>query len=910
MIGQHIAHYRVTAKIGAGGMGVVYQATDTKLGREVALKVLPDAFVADAQRMGRFQREAHVLASLNHPHIAAIYGLEDAGATRALVMELADGPTLSTRIAQGKIPLDEAVPIARQIAEALEYAHEKGIIHRDLKPANIKITPDGKVKLLDFGLAKALTEEAAQAENSASPTLSIAATRAGIILGTAAYMSPEQARGKPADRRADIWSFGVVLFELLSGKQAFGGETISDSMAAVIAREPGWEALPADTPPQLRELLRRCLHKDCGHRLRDIGDARIALEELSIAGALGASSGLVESLPASRVSSERVPFWSRKISLVRATASALLLALAASILAWVVLRSLPQAPSPLTRVTVSAPRGEMLESITHPLLAISPDARHIVFLAGHGAISQLYLRAVDQWEATPIPGSQGAGNPIFSPDGEWIAFFGDGKLKKLSVRGGNAFPICDASTAASRGASWSTDGWIYFTPTFTGGIFRVPEAGGKLEEVTTMDTNKGERTHRWPEVLPGGKALLYTIGSIRSPDYYFDAQIVVKSLATGQVRVLVDGGTNPRYVSTGHLVYATATGLLAAPFDIQRLEITGPPVTIAENVHVQVDTGAVHYAVSRDGTFAYVRGEPPDAERSLAWVDRTGKVELLNLPKRTYFEPALSPDGKRLAVSIRGPRNYDIWVVDLERGTLARLTFGPGPALSPMWTPDGSRIIYASETDRQTGLFWKPSDGSGQEERISTSLVFPVPESISRDGKLLIYRENDPFQQGNIMVLPLEGERKPRPFLTTTFDEFGGTLSPDGQWIAYVSNESGSEELYVQPFPGPGGKRQISTGNYACWSHDGRELFFRIGSPNRMMSVRVTTRPSFSVSTPKELFPITFGGFRAGIRSMYDLAPDSKKFLVIQGDAQSTANNQVNLVFGWADQLRHRAAGK
>jgi serine/threonine-protein kinase len=915
--GAKLGHYEIVAPVGAGGMGEVYRARDTRLGREVAIKVLPEAFSSDRERLARLQREAQMLATLNHPNIAGIYALEESGVARFLALEFVPGETLAALLAaRGALPVSEALAIAGQLAEALEAAHEKGVVHRDLKPANIKLTPEGKVKVLDFGLAKLFAPEASSAEMTHSPTLSVVATRAGVLLGTAAYMSPEQARGKSLDRRTDIWAFGCVLFELLTGRQAFAGETVSDAVAVILTREPDWQSLPPATPPRVRELLRRCLQKDAGHRLRDMGDARIEIEEIRA----GQGSGIVPSVAAAdsgfAAPVASASFWARPVTLGRAAGAALSLAGVLSLLVWVGVRGGQQAPSPVLRVSIPTPKGENLFQINQPLVAISPDSRTVVFVAGHSGESQLFLRSLDQLEATPIPGTQGARNPLFSPNGEWIGFFAGGKLKKISVRGGSALPLCDAAPEDSRGASWGDDGYIYFTPAFVGGIVRVAESGGKLEAVTTPDEKTGERTHRWPELLPGGKALLYTLGSIKSPDYYFDAQIAVRSLATSQTKVLVDGGTNAHYLPSGHLLYSTASGLVAVPFDVGKLELTGPPIPLTEQILASVDTGAMHYAVSREGVLAYAPGEAPNAERALVWLDLKGKAEPLAAPRRSYYEPTLSPDGKRVAVTLPGPRNDDIWLLDIQRNTLTRLTFGPAAAISPLWAPDGKHVVYASERDGKPGLFRKPADGSGSEERLltaSTGTSFPAPESFSPDGKLLIFSQIDPVRQSDIYVLSLD-DRKVQPFLATPFNESGGALSPDGRWIAYQSTESGPESLYVQAFPGPGGKWQIaSTGGNPHWSRDGKQLFFRglsdaAGQTNSFAKVDVTTKPSFAASTPQTLFSVPFGGFRPSVRSVFSVAPDSRRILIVEGGEANQQRNQLNLVFGLTGELKRRAA--
>jgi serine/threonine-protein kinase len=676
----------------------------------------------------------------------------------------------------------------------------------------------------------------------------------------------------------------------------------------ILTREPDWQSLPPATPSRLRELLRRCFQKDAGHRLRDMGDARIEIEDIRAGSGLGMA---LEHGPSSSAAALPQPasLWARRISLGRAAAATVLVTLIVALGLRFGLRAQRATTQQLIRVSFAVPPDETIVKLNHPVLAISPDSQTVVFAAGHGGTLQLFLRSMQQTDATPIPGTQGGRNPFFSPNGEWVGFFADGGLKKVSMRGGNPVLLCQAIPDDTRGGSWGDNGWIYFVPSFTGGILRVPEGGGKPEAVTAVDEKKGERTHRWPEVLPGSKGLIFTNGSIKSPDYYFDAQIVVKSMTTGQVKVLVDGGTNARYLRSGHLIYATVSGLVASPFDLGKLEITGPPIPMPEQVSASTDTGAMHYAISDAGVLAYVQGELVNSERGLQWVDMNGKVEPLDAPKRNYYEPVLSPDGKRIAVTIPATRNDDIWVLDIARNTLTRLTFGPAGAFSPLWSPDGKRLVYSSEREGKAGLFWKPADGSGPEERLVATPSQPTPDSFSPDGKLLTFTEIDANRQGDIRVLPLNGDRQPRDFLASPFHEYGSSISPDGRWIAYISTESGLEALYVQAFPGPGGKWQVSAGGAGGnpqWSRDSRQLFFR--NNQGLAKVDVSTDPSFSVSATKPLFPVTFGGLRPLVRVVFSLSPDSRRILSIQGSERDAGATQVNLVFGWTDELKRRGA--
>jgi len=923
VIGQTFCHYRIVERIGAGGMGEVYRATDTKLGRDVALKVLPEVFARDAERMARFRREAQLLASLNHPNIATIHGLEESNGQCALVMELVEGPTLAEKIgvAQGSpsspaafrvegpqrrkagvaLQIDESLHIAKQIAEGLEYAHERGIIHRDLKPANVKVRPDGTVKILDFGLAKALEETPAAGSINTSPTISAAATREGIILGTAAYMSPEQARGKPVDKRADIWAFGVVLYEMFTGQRLFSGETVSDTLAAVITKEPDWEALPVTTPTPVQKLVRRCLHKDPKWRLRDIGEARIAIEEaLDPSKAVAVNeAGLVQPLTTRRT---RTIIWSL----------AVLAALSLAITFWSLLRA-PSSPTrPIVRLSVTLPPSERLGLGLTPVLALSPDGSRLVYVASRAGTNQLYVRSIDRTEATPIPGTEGGESPFFAPDGQSVGFFAEGKLKSVSMSGGAPSTLCSAVTA--RGASWGADGNIIFTPSLAfSGLFRVSANGGTPQGLTRPDLKKGEISHRWPEILPGGQAVLFTSWTGGNFD---DARIEVLSLRTGEQRVVLQGGTDARYIPTGHLVYGRAGELWAAPFDLKRLQVTGPPVSILQGVTMRSTTGAVEFTSSIDGSLAYVPGAPKGGEGTLVWVDRTGAAQALPAPPRVYTAPRLSPDGRRVALGITAP-TQGLWVYDLTRGTLTRLA-ETGLVPFPIWTPDGNRLAFTlpghqlpSEAQGAFwNIFWMPSDGSGAPDRVTTSQNAQWPGSWSPDGRRLAFTEADPTTGYDIWVLTIEGERKAQPFLQTPSNESAPMFAPDGRWLAYASDETGRKEIYVRPFPGPGGKYQISTegGTEPVWARSGRELFYRNG--DKMMAVAVETKPVFAAAKPRLLFEAPYEPALYTFLADYDVSPDGKRFLMVKAsEGESVA--QINVVLNWSDELRRLApAGK
>ncbi len=885
--GARLGPYEIVAPLGAGGMGEVYRARDTRLRREVAIKVLPDAFASDAQRLGRFEREAQLLASLSHPNIAAIHGFDEAGGVHFLVLELVAGETLAERLAEGPLELEEAFNVARQIAEGLEAAHERGVIHRDLKPSNVKITPEGKVKVLDFGLAKALGAESAAHDLSQSPTVTTGATRDGVILGTAAYMSPEQARGKPLEKRTDVWSFGCVLYETLTGRQAFSGETVSDTLVAILGREPDWQALPATTPARIRDLLRRCLQKDPTRRLRDIGDARIEIEEALAEPAADAAAA------ATQVRAAPYPLGRLGLPLAFAAAMGLV---AGVLVTRISRRALAMPPRAVSRFAVALPPGQRLADSSYPEVALSPTGRHLVYAASSEGRTQLFLRAMDQLEATPISGTEGASSPFFSPDGQWVGFFASGKLKKISFSGGEASVLCDATSP--QGMTWAPDDTIVFSPQSYSSLLRVPAAGGAPEVLTKPDFRGGEGSHwwfRWPQVLPGGKVILFTAhAGAGTPD---KSLIEVHSLVTGERKVVVRGGTSARYVPTGHLVYALAGRLMAVPFDLARLEVTGPAVVLLEDLLVDPASGAAQFGLSDGGSLAYVAGSP--SNRRLVWVDHNGMAEPLAAPPRPYVHPRLSPDGKRVAVTITG-ETYDVWLYDIPRDTLTRLTYEADNNY-PIWTPDGKRVTFQSNRDGSPNLYWTNADGSDTPERLTRSEYTQITESWSPDGRTLLFIELRPTTAWDVWVLPLQGERKPRPLVQTSFVDGTPQISPDGRWVAYWSNETGRREIYVRPFPGPGGKWQISTegGWQAAWRKDGRELFYRNG--DKMMAVAITSREEFSATRPALLFEKHYEQIQG---KNYDVSADGRRFLMVQGEPETAS--RIHIVLNWFDELKRR----
>ena len=896
MVGTTISHYKVLEKIGEGGMGVVYRATDTKLNRDVALKILPEQFASDSQRMGRFQREAEVLASLDHPNIGQIYGIEDAGQTKALVLQLIEGPTLAERIAQGPIPVEETLKIALQMAEGLEAAHEKGVIHRDLKPANIKITPERQVKILDFGLAKALEGETPPAsELSQSPTLTAAATRAGVILGTAAYMSPEQARGENADQRADVWAFGVVLFEMLTGRRTFEGRTVSDVLAAVLAKEPQWNSLADNLHPRLRQLLERCLAKEPRDRYAGVGDPRVDIQSVL------ADPGGVLVQPVAEVvqtaPQSKLPW----------VATIVLATIVAVIVTW---NLRPTEPRPVTRFHHELPDGQSFTSTARSFVDVSSDGSKIVYVAN----GQLYLRNLDQKEARPIQGTnENASNPVFSPDGEWVAYMSrqDGRLKKIPIGGGVPVTLCDVAGVGPFGASWGSDGTILYGD--DEGVMRISSNGGTPELVIT--TEVGEQAHS-PHALPGGDWLLFTLtGGETGATGSDQGHIVAQSLETGERKFLWEGGDDARYVPTGHLVYAIEDALFAVPFDVGSLEVSGGPVSIIDGVQrsVQLLGGiSANYGFSDRGTLVYVGGSAPGLGRSLIWVDRLGNEERIEAEPRTYLYPRISPDGGRVALDLRDEEN-DIWIWDFVRGTLTRFTFGPESDTYPVWTADGERVAFESG-----GVFvWKSSDNTGSLEQLGGNLgegsETPSPYFFSLAGTELVFREEDhPDTLDNIGMISIEEGSEPQWLLRSEFNERNAELSPDGRWMAYQSDESGQYEIYVRPFPNvEDGRWQVSNAGGAdpLWSRDGRELFYvEYPAPFHLMVVPVQTDPTFVPENPQELLDWPYS--RLGEGRSYDVSPDGQRFLAItrlplETDADASPPH-INIVLNWFEELKER----
>jgi Tol biopolymer transport system component len=886
--GTRLGAYEVVSLLGAGGMGEVYRARDTKLNRDIALKILPEVFTLDGDRTARFVREAQVLASLNHPNIGHIYGLEDSGSTHALVLELVEGPTLADRIAKGAMPLDEALRVAKQIAVALEAAHEQGIIHRDLKPANIKIRNDGTVKVLDFGLAKALEPASATISPavSASPTITTPAqmTGVGMILGTAAYMSPEQAKGRPADKRSDIWAFGCVLYEMLTGTRAFAAEDVSETLAAVLRAEPDWTVLPKNTPVSIRRLLRRALERDRRSRLADIVDAQLDIDD----GAREPS----EIARASRSFSPR-----REAAWATVTLAAVLVSVA---LGWRLFFA-PPIPAPAVRFTVTPPT-----ETPFILPAVSPDGQRIAFVAENSeGVPIVFVRAVNAIAPVALKGTERTSISIFwSADSRWVAFFADGKLKKIQVDGGTPVTICDRRGSAI-GGTWNANGTILIGR--SPGIERVSAEGGEPTPVTTPGAS--EAAHLSPFFLPDGRHFLYVVVEKVAPEVVPTRRVFVGDLDSNDRRPVLTLGVGDNVVNVayaaGFLFRMRAGALVAHPFDVARLTPPGEAIPVENAVQTQYALAA--FSVSTNGVLAYQPADAAAGDFRLTWLDRAGRqLSVLGEPG-SYSNTELSPDGKRLAVSIvdEASRSRDIWTFDLTRGVRTRFTSNPADERAPLWSPDGSHITFNIGHTPSFDLFQKAANGAGSVEPLLQDGLSKDPNSWSPDGRFLVYRVTGPSATNDLWVLPTFGDRKPYPLVVTPFNENDASFSPNGRWVAYDSDESGRPEVYVTAFSG-GGKWEVSTsgGGLPRWRGDGAELYY-ITPDGAVMAVPVKgDTTSLEIGTAERLFqahpPMQPGRF-------YVVTADGQRFLFITNPA---APPPLTVVVNWTEEFKQRATVK
>jgi Tol biopolymer transport system component/tRNA A-37 threonylcarbamoyl transferase component Bud32 len=901
-IGEKLGNYQVIGPLGKGGMGEVYRALDTQLDREVAVKVLPASMARDPERLARFDREAKILAALNHPNIAVIYGIVDSAAGRALVMELVPGDTLGARIKQGPMPVEEALAVARQMAEALEAAHEKGVTHRDLKPGNVMITPAGLVKVLDFGLAAMAAPVAASIDPDNSPTLTMGMTQAGAIMGTAAYMSPEQAAGVQVDRRADIWSYGVVLYEMVTGKRLFGGgESISHTLADVLRAPIDLSGIPAG---RVRTLLRRCLDRSLKTRLQSIAEARIAIDE-------------PESGAEAPRQAESLPHKGTKLPWIAAAVLGVV-AVVAGTAWWSASRPVEQG-----LIRISGDLGADAIAGANQTVAISPDGKRIVYPVRSGGKLLLATRLLDQATPTLLSGTDGATVPFFSPDGQWIGFGAEGKLKKISVLGGAAVTLCDAP--ALRGASWGEDGNIIVALNSTPvGLSRVSDSGGQPQTLTKPQ-DKGDQRHFWPQLLPDGNAVLFAANAAGNWDTANVDVLGLKddgALKAGEIKILVRGGYSPHYLpgpsgGVGHLVYIHEGVLLGVPFDPVKLELRGTPVPLVEGVAASPGPGGGQFDVSRTGSLVYLAGTTAVTGVTFSWMDSSGKIEPLLAKPDRYIWPRLSPDGNLLAISLTAGKGYDLYVYDWRHDTMPRLTFNGAENREAEWSPDGKHLVY----DAADGLWWIRADGGGQPQQLlkEESGTDRTMNGFSPDGKRVSYSIVGRETQRDLYTLPLDltdpehpKAGKPEVFLATPAVELFGRFSPDGRWMAYVSNESGRPELYVRPFPGPGGKWQISNegGNIPVWSRDGRQIFYTNPEVKIMVSDYTAKGDSFSYSKPRVWADTALNG-NIGVSNYFDIAPDGKRSVVVSspGTAQEKQGNlHATFLLNFADEVRRRVA--
>ena len=889
MIGKSLAHYEITNQLGKGGMGEVYRAKDQKLGRDVAIKVLPEEFARDADRVARFQREAKLLASLNHTNIASIYGLEESGGTQFLVLELVEGDTLADQIKRGPIPVEESLKLALQIAEALEAAHEKGVIHRDLKPANIKVTPDRKVKVLDFGLAKAYAGDREEVNLSNSPTLSDMATQQGVILGTAAYMSPEQAKGKTVDKRADVWAFGCVVYEMLTGRSLFSADDVSQTLARVLERQPDFSCLPPNLHPKIVGMLERCLEKEAKNRYGVISDARVDIQKV-----LTDPSG-VFAQPVTAME----PRTRLRTILPWVAAAVVLGAIIVGVAVW---KLKPLEQRSVMRFDYDLPESPQFNPNSAAALAVSPNGKQFVYSTSKG----LFMRSLDKLTPKLIVGTEGSSwSPFFSPDGKWIGYFSGGKLKKIAVNGGAPSSLCDVGSLL--GAWWNEDNTIAYGQ-FASDIMQISATAGTPESIVKVKS--GNLID--PQILPDGKSILYThyAGSA-------EQKIMVHSLKSGETKELFSG-FGARYIPTGHIIYLLPnnSSLFAIQFNPSRLEVKGEPVTVLE--------GVKRYAISASGTLAYIPGTAREAaaRQILVWVNREGKEEPLAAAPNQYFLFRISPDGTRVALTVGETPKFNIWVLDMVRETMTRLTLEEGTDNAvPLWTPDGKRIVYASSREKNLlgggDVYWRAANGTGQAEKLATSPSRGLnPFSWSRNGKTLVLWELSLNPRGSdIGMVSMEGNHTRKPLLQEKYNETHPLVSPDGKWMAYASDESGKNEVYVCTFPDVNkGKWQISTngGDSPLWSPDGRELFYH--ASDATMAVRVETEPDFKPGKPTVLFRRTYYGSLANM-AVWDISPDGKRFLMMKEDASTgkpvaEGPRKINIVVNWTEELKQRAPMK
>jgi eukaryotic-like serine/threonine-protein kinase len=891
--GSRHGPYEILGQLGSGGMGEVYRARDSRLHRDVAIKALPASLASDPERLARLAREARLLASLNHPNVAAIYGLEEADGSPFLVMECVEGESLAQKLAAGPLPVDEALAVCSQVAAGLEAAHGAGVIHRDLKPANVMVRPDGSVKILDLGLARSV--EPTSGDPSLSPTVTSAPTGTGVILGTAAYMSPEQARGRALDKLTDVFSFGCVLYECLTGRRAFHGETISDSLAAILRAEPDWSALPPDTPEQVRRVLRRCLQKDSRKRLHDIADARIELEEAASAPQVRETATVVAARPG------------RGPALLWALGGALIGIVGVYSAGRLFGRPVPTVSTPV-RAVLPLPPDTRLDFAQRPAIAVSPAGRTVVFRAIEGGVARLYRRDLGGSEAKPIAGTEGGFAPFFSPDGEWLGFFTSTELKKVPLAGGSPIRL-SLMTPVTAGGAWDSDGTIVFTLTVNGPLSRISEAGGKIQPVSSLDDSRGEHSHLWPQILPEGRGILVTMVLGHDFQDFDNSQIVVLDPKSGRRTVVLEGSPFARYAA-GQIFFVRGTSMFRAPFDLSRLAVTGRPVPVAERVTIDAGNGVASFAITTDGSFVYADGPPVADRRSVVLqLDRQGVEKPLSLPAAGYENPRLSPDGRTLALGKCDGESCKIVLYDPERKLLTPFTSEPGRFFSPVWSPDGRQLAYSGFAVGAPTLYVKNADGSGPARRLTnapteTREAAEFPNSWSPDGRTIAYVVVQRLTGGqparDVWLISPDDKRPGRRWLETPYAESAAAFSPDGRWLAYVSDESGRKEVYVRPLSSSGGRIKVSSegGVEPVWTRGGRELFYRNG--NQFLSVDIQSGSGLTAGTPHVLFAGDFSsGGREDAPFEYDVSRDGNVIYATRRVAAPEPERRLAIVTNW-----------
>ncbi len=923
--GTTLGPYEIVSQIGEGGMGEVYRARDTKLGRDVAIKVLPAAFSEDADRLRRFEQEAQAAGALNHPNILVIYHIGTHDGAPYIVSELLEGQTLRERMNGIAVPQRKALDLALQIARGLAAAHEKGIVHRDIKPDNLFITNDGRAKILDFGLAKLTAENSASDSQTEVPTRKVN-TDPGTVMGTVGYMSPEQLRGKHADARSDIFSFGAVLYEMLSGKRAFHRDSMPETMSAILKEDPPDLSTTNKTvSPALERVVHHCLEKNAEQRFHSASDLAFAIEALS---GSATASGQTTTIPLSPLAE---PFPRKNAARFWIVSTTILsLALLALVL-FLILRPSTKNNSPIVRYDVLPLNKTGLSLLRWQAVALSPDGSTLAFLANSDGVNRLYVRKRDDTEAKAIPGTEGVWDATFSADGQSIAFIADFTLKKAPLNG----PVVPLTKVGdSRGLSWMADDSLIYVPEATGGLFQISANGGEPRAITKVAENKNERTHRWPQALPGGKAVLFTVGSLDKPDDYDNANIEAVVIETGERKLILQGASIARYVPTGHLVFARDGVLYAVRFDLNRLTVSGKPVPVLTGVAGDKTTGAVHFSISNDGTLAYVPGSTTSGVRGLTWVDKNGNQTEVNIPRGQLNDVRISPDGTRVALLQGSSPSGDVWVYEFARATFTRLTFTTTNA-TPVWSADGKNIYYVSTDPAkdETTILRKPADGSREAENIVTIPHQAYLKAILPDGETALLDTERQTNDSNIVTVSLKPGAQPTPLVNTQFMEYAAAVSPDGRWLAYQSNESGRPEIYVRELVGSGGRWPISTGGgeEPRWSPDGRELYYRINS--QLMAIPIETRsspithdsslmthdsslsPKSAIRIPKfEIFPgppkVLFNevyDLRSNTGETYDVDPHGGRFLMTRPPKEDSSTAQVRIVLNWFTELQRLA---